>query len=134
MQRVLLLILKPSRAGSEGSAPVAAMIPAVMAPAAVEEVVARTAIAAQSVVDAAVAPDAADAVVDAEGSASGESPDAAVDHMVEVAADSDEVHDADTCAPVGTRRSGLDPHCRQSVLVVPVHNPTRGHNSVEPRG
>ena len=59
MQRVLLLILKPSRAGSEGSAPVAAMIPAVMAPAAVEEVVARTAIAAQSVVDAAVAPDAA---------------------------------------------------------------------------
>ena len=96
------------------------MIPAVMAPAAVEEVVARTVVAAQSVVDAAVALDA----VDAEGSASGESPDAAVDHMVEVAADSDEVHDADTCAPVGTRRSSLDPHCRQSVLVVPVHNPT----------
>ena len=105
--------------GFEGSAQVAATIPAVMAPAAVEEAVARTAVAAQSAVDAAVAPDAADAVVDAEGSASGESPDAAVDHMVEVAADSDEVHDADTCAPVGTRRSGLDPHCRQSVLVVP---------------
>ena len=101
-----------------------------MAPVAVEEAVARTVVAAQSVVDAAVAPDAADA----EGSASGESPDAAVDHMAEVAVDSGEVRDTDTCAPVGTRRSGLDPHCRQSVLVVPVHNPTRGHNSVEPRG
>ena len=104
-----------------------------MAPAAVEEAVARTAVAAQSVVDAAVAPDA-DAAADAEGSASGESPGAAADHMAEVVADSGEVRDADTCAPVGTRRSGLDPHCRQSVLVVPVHNPTQGHNLVEPRG
>jgi len=101
-----------------------------MAPTAVEEVVARTAIAAQSVVDAAVAPDAADA----EGLVSGESPGASMDHMVEVPADSDEACDADTCAPIGTRRSGLDPHCRQSVLVVPVHNPTQGHNLVEPRG
>ena len=106
------------------------MIPAVMAPAAVEEAVARTVIATQSVVDATVAPDAADA----EGSASGESPDAAVDHMAKVTVDSDEVRDADTCAPVETRRSGLDPHCRQSVLVVPVHNPTQGHNLIEPRG
>ena len=105
-----------------------------MAPAAVEEAVARTAVAAQSVVDAAVAPDDADAAVDAEGSASGESPDTAVDHMAEVAADSGEVRDVDTCAPVGTRRSGLDLHCRQSVLAVPVHNPTRDHNLVEPRG
>ena len=95
-----------------------------MAPAAVEEAVARTAVAAQSVVDAAVAPDAADAMVDAEGLSSGESLGAAVDHMAEVAADSDEVRDADTYAPIGTRCSGLDPHCCQSVLVVPVHNPT----------
>ena len=48
------------------------MIPAMMAPAAVEEAVARTAVAAQSVVDATVAPDAADAAVVAEGSARGE--------------------------------------------------------------
>ena len=109
--------------GSEGSAPVAAIILAMMAPAAVEEAVARTAVAAQSAIDATVAPDA-DAAADAEGSASGESPGAAADHMAEVAADSGEVRDVDTCAPVGTRRSGLDPHCRQSVLVVPVHNPT----------
>ena len=56
--------------GFEGSAPVAATIPAMMAPAAVEEAVARTAVAA--LVDAAVAPDAADAAVVAEGSARGE--------------------------------------------------------------
>ena len=118
--------------GSEGSALVATTIPAVMTPAVVEEAIACTAIAA--LVDAAVAPDVANAAVDAEGSASGDSPEAAVDQMAEVAADSDEVLDADTCAPVGTRRSGLDPHCRQSVLVVPVHNPTQGHNLVEPRG
>jgi len=43
-----------------------------MAPAAVEEAVARTAVAA--LVDAAVAPDAENAAVDAEGSVSGESP------------------------------------------------------------
>jgi len=119
--------------GFEGSTQVAATVLAVMAPAAVEEAVARTAVAAQSAVDAAVAPDA-DAAADAEGLASGESPGAAADYMAKVAADSDEVHDADTCAPVGTRRSGLDPHCRQSVLVVPVHNPTQCHNLVEPRG
>ena len=77
---------------------------------------------------------APDAAVAAEGSAGGESPGAAMDHIAEVAADSGEVRDADTCAPVGTRRSGLDPHCRQSVLVVPVHNPTQGHNLIEPRG
>ena len=105
-----------------------------MALAAVEEVVACTAVAAQSIVDASVEPDAAYAAVDAEGSASGESPDAAVDHMAKVTVDSDEVRDTDTCAPVETRRSGLDPHYRQSALVVPVHNPTRGHNLVEPRG
>ena len=82
-----------------------------MAPAAVEEAVARTAVAAQSAVDAAVAPDA-DAAADAEGLASGESPGAAADYMAKVAADSGEVRDADICAPVGTRRSSLDPHCR----------------------
>ena len=105
-----------------------------MAPAAVEEAVARTAVAAQSVVDAAVAPDAVDVAVAAEGSMGGESPGAAMDHIAEVAADSGEVRDADTCAPVRTHRSSLDPHCRQSILVVPVHNPTQGHNLVEPQG
>ena len=120
--------------GSEGSALVAATIPAVMAPAAMEEAVAHTVVAAQSAVDAVVAPDAVDATVATGGSTGGELPGAAVDHMAEVVVDSGEVRDADTCAPVGTRRSGLDPHCRQSVLVVPVHNPTRGHNSVEPQG
>ena len=48
-----------------------------MTPAVVEEAFARTAIAA--LVDAAVAPDVANAAVDAEGSASGDSPDAAMD-------------------------------------------------------
>ena len=120
--------------GSEGSALVAATIPAVMAPAAMEEAVARTTVAAQFAIDVAVAPDAVDATVAVEGLVGGESPGAAVDHMAEVAADSDEVRDANTYAPIGTCRSGLDPHCRQSVLVVPVHNPIQGHNLVEPRG
>lgn len=88
-----------------------------------------------------MSPDAEDVVHAAGDSVDGESPGSGtvVDHIVEDAAGSDEVHDAGSCAgscvPAGTPRSSLCHRYRRSALAVPVHNPSRGHNSVdEPRG